>query len=115
MVDNLGDFLRDYYGSIDIVNFNMISVEIMNMLTNIIDISGGISVNQKEEQTKFEKILQRILGLCFDSNREIDVQGTAKLGQLDNIDPSFFEMSPLDLKNIEIEVNNMIQWSYRVH
>ena len=107
--DNLGDFLRDYYGSIDIVNFNMISVEIMNMLTNIIDISGGISVNQKEEQTKFEKILQRILGLCFDSNREIDVQGTAKLGQLDNIDPSFFEMSPLDLKNIEIEVNNMIQ------
>ena len=107
--NNLGDFLRDYYGSIDIINFNMVSVEIMNMLTNIIDISGGISVNQKEEQSKFEKILQRILGLCFDSNREIDVQGTAKLGQLDNIDPSFFEMAPLDLKNIEIEVNNMIQ------
>mgnify|MGYP006971426375 CR=1 FL=1 len=32
-----------------------------------------------------------------------------KRQQLDNIDPSFFEMSPLDLKNIEIEVNNMIQ------
>ena len=82
----------------------MISVEIMNMLTNIIDISGGISVNQKEEQSKFEKILQRILGLCFDNNKEIDVQGTAKLGQLDNIDQSFFEMAPVDLKNIEIEV-----------
>ena len=79
------------------------------MLTNIIDISGGISVNQKEEQSKFEKILQRILGLCFDNNKEIDVQGTAKLGQLDNIDQSFFEMAPVDLKNIEIEVNNMIQ------
>ena len=107
--DNLGDFLRDYYGSIDLIDFSMISVEIMNMLTNIIDISGGISVNQKEEQSKFEKILQRILGLCFDNNKEIDVQGTAKLGQLDNIDPSFFEMAPVDLKNIEIEVNNMIQ------
>ena len=107
--DNLGDFLRDYYGSIDIIDFQMVSVEIMNMLTNIIDISGGISVNQKEEQSKFEKILQRILGLCFDNNKEIDVQGTAKLGQLDNIDPSFFEMSPVDLKNIEVEVNNMIQ------
>mgnify|MGYP003638645171 FL=1 len=107
--DNLGDFLRDYYGSIDLIDFNMISVEIMNMLTNIIDISGGISVNQKEEQSKFEKILQRILGLCFDNNKEIDVQGTAKLGQLDNIDQSFFEMAPVDLKNIEIEVNNMIQ------
>ena len=107
--DNLGDFLRDYYGSIDLIDFSMISVEIMNMLTNIIDISGGISVNQKEEQSKFEKILQRILGLCFDNNKEIDVQGTAKLGQLDNIDQSFFEMAPVDLKNIEIEVNNMIQ------
>ena len=107
--DNLGDFLRDYYGSIDLILVCMISVEIMNMLTNIIDISGGISVNQKEEQSKFEKILQRILGLCFDNNKEIDVQGTAKLGQLDNIDQSFFEMAPVDLKNIEIEVNNMIQ------
>lgn len=106
--NNLGDFLRDYYGSIDLVNFDMISVEIMNMLTNIIDISGGISINQKESQSKFEKILQRILGLCFDSKKEIDVQGTAKIGQLDNIDQSFFEMSPLDLKNIEEEVNNMI-------
>jgi hypothetical protein len=106
--NNLGDFLRDYYGSIELINFNMISVEIMNMLTNIIDISGGISINQKQEQSKFEKILQRILGLCFDSKKEIDVQGTAKLGQLDNIDASFFEMAPLDLKNIEEEVNNMI-------
>lgn len=106
--NNLGDFLRDYYGSIDIINFDMISVEIMNMLTNFIDISGGLSINQKEAQTKFAKILQRILGLCFDSTKEIDVQGTAKLGQLDNIDDSFFEMTPTDLRNIENEVNNMV-------
>ena len=107
--NNVGDFLRDYYKSIDLINFDMISVEIMNMLTNIIDISGGISIGQKEHQSKFEIILQRILGLCFDSTKEIDVQGTAKLGQLDNIDQSFFEMSPTDLKNIEIEVNNMVR------
>lgn len=107
--NNVGDFLRDYYKSIDLINFDMISVEIINMLTNIIDISGGISIGQKEAQSKFAIILQRILGLCFDSTKEIDVQGTAKVGQLDNIDPSFFEMSPTDLKNIEIEVNNMIQ------
>lgn len=106
--NNVGDFLRDYYNSIELFNFDMLSVEIMNMLTNIIDISGGMSVSQKEQQTKFEKIIQRILGLCFDSTREIDVHGTAKVGQLDNIDESFFEMSPTDLKNIENEVNNMI-------
>ena len=107
--NRIGDFLKDYYSSIELINFQGISVEIMNQLTNIIDISGGISVEQKSAQSKFEIILQRILGLCFDSNKEIDVQGTAKLGQLDNIDQSFYEMSPTDLKNIEIEVNNMIQ------
>ena len=106
--NRLGDFLRDYYGSIELINFNMVSVEIMNMLTNIIDISGGLSIGQKESQSKFAIILQRILGLCFDNTKEIDVQGTSKLSQLDNIDQSFFEMSPLDLKNIEEEVNNMI-------
>jgi len=107
--NNLGDFLRDYYGSIDLINFNMISVEIMNMLTNFIDISGGLSIGQKEVQTKWAIILQRILGLCFDSTKEIDVQGTAKVGQLDNIDESFFEMSSADLRNIENDVNNMVQ------
>jgi len=106
--NRLGDFLRDYYGSIELINFNMVSVEIMNMLTNIIDISGGLSIGQKESQSKFAIILQRILGLCFDNTKEIDVQGTSKLSQLDNIDQSFFEMSPLDLKNIEEEVNNMV-------
>jgi len=75
---------------------------------NIIDIKGGLSTSEKEEQSKFEKLIQRILGLCFDNNREIDVSGTAKLSTLDNIDESFFEMSPLDLKNIENEVNNML-------
>ena len=88
--NRIGDFLKDYYSSIELINFQGISVEIMNQLTNIIDISGGISVEQKSAQSKFEIILQRILGLCFDSNKEIDVQGTAKLGQLDNIDQSFY-------------------------
>lgn len=107
--NNVGDFLRDYYKSIDLINFEMISIEIMNMLTNVIDISGGLSISQKEAQLRMSKVLQRILGLCFDSTKEIDVQGTAKIGQLDNVDQSFFEMSPTDLKNIEIEINNMVE------
>ena len=78
----------------------------MNSLTNIVDISVNLSTSEKEEQTKFDKIVQRILGLCFDSNREIDVSGNSKLSVLDNIDDSFFEMSPIDLRNIENEVND---------
>lgn len=107
--NNIGDFLRDYYGSIDLINFDMISVEIMNLLTNFIDISGGLSVEKKEDQSRLSIIIQRILGLCFDSTKEIDVQGTAKVGQLDHIDQSFFELSPTDLKNIEREVNQMVE------
>jgi len=106
--NNISDFLRDYYSSIDLLDFNGLSVKIMNSIMNIIDIKGGLSTSEKEEQSKFEKLIQRILGLCFDNNREIDVSGTAKLSTLDNIDESFFEMSPLDLKNIENEVNNML-------
>lgn len=107
--NNIGDFLRDYYGSIDLINFDMISIEIMNLLTNFIDISAGLSVEKKEDQSRLSVIIQRILGLCFDSNREIDVQGTAKIGQLDHIDQSFFELTPTDLKNIEREVNQMVE------
>lgn len=107
-LNRISDFLRDYYKSIDMLNFDGLMVKIMNSLSNFIDISAKLSGDEKEEQSKFEKTVQRILGLCFDNNKEIDVSGTAKLSSLDNIDESFFEMTPLDLKNIENEVNNMI-------
>lgn len=107
-LNRISDFLRDYYKSIDMLNFDGLMVKIMNSLTNFIDISANLSTSDKEEQSKFEKIIQRILGICFDNNKEIDVSGNAKLSSLDNIDESFFEMSPLDLKNIENEVNNMV-------
>lgn len=106
--NNISDFLRDYYRTINIVDFNVISSEIMNQLTNFIDISAGFTSTQLEEENKFGKIIQRILGLCFDSREEIDVQGTAKLSQLDNIDDSFFEMSSFDLKNIESDIDNIL-------
>ena len=106
--NRISDFLRDYYKSIDMLNFDGLMVKIMNSLSNFIDISSNLSSSEKEEQSKFEKIVQRVLGICFDNNKEIDVSGNAKLSSLDNLDESFFEMSPLDLKNIENEVNNMI-------
>ena len=106
--NNISDFLRDYYESIDLLDFNGLSVKIMNSLTNIVDIKTSLTTSEKEEQSKFEKIIQRILGLCFDNNQEIDVSGNAKLSVLDNLDQSFFEMSSSDLRNIENEVNNMV-------
>jgi len=107
-LNRVSDFLRDYYKSIDMLNFDGLMVKIMNSLTEFIDISGGLTTSDKEEQSKFEKIIQRILGLCFDSNKEIDVSGTAKLSTLDNLDDSFFEMTTADLRNIENQINNMV-------
>lgn len=104
--NNLSDFLVDYYKSISILDFDSLSVKLMNSFNNIIDISLGLTTSEKEEQTRFDKIVQRILGLCFDSNREIDVSGNAKISVLDSIDDSFFEMSSIDLRNIENEVND---------
>ena len=107
-LNRVSDFLRDYYKSIDMLSFDGLMSKIMNSLTEFIDISGGLTTSDKEEQSKFEKVLQRILGLCFDSNKEIDVSGTAKLSALDNLDDSFFEMTSSDLRNIENQVNNMV-------
>jgi len=107
-LNRISDFLRDYYKSIDMLDFDGLMPKIMNSLTNFIDISANLSTSDKEEQSKFEKIIQRVLGLCFDNTKEIDVSGTAKLSALDSLDQSFFEMSPTDLRNIENEVNNMV-------
>jgi len=107
-LNNLSDFLRDYYKSIDILEFDTLGTKIMNSLTDIIDLSVGLTSSQKTEQNKFEKIIQRILGLCFDGRREIDVSGSSKIPVLDNLDESFFEMSNMDLRNIENDVNNFL-------
>jgi hypothetical protein len=107
--NRLSDFLRDYYGSIEIVNFNRISVTIMNLLFSAIDLSGNLTKDEIEDRTKFSIIIQRILGLCFDSRKEIDVSGTAKLSDLDNLDESFFELTSFDLRNIENDISDIQQ------
>lgn len=47
-----------------------------------------------------------MLGLCFDDRREIDVAGTSKVPELDGVDEQFFEMTDIDLRNIDTTINN---------
>ncbi len=63
----------------------------------------------RETHIKFQIILQRILGLCFDSTKEIDVAGTSKTSELDEVDESFFEFTSVDLFEIEERINNIYQ------
>ena len=104
----VSDFLRDYYGSIDILQFDVLSAEIMNSLTGAFDFSIGLSTDELREQKKFDLILKRIMGVCTDPTKKIDVSGTAKLSDQDLIDDGFFEVSNQELRFIEESINNTI-------
>jgi hypothetical protein len=106
-INKVASFLLDYYKSIRLVEFPNIMVCIMEALTGCISISGDIGLKESEDQTRFALILQRILGLCFDNAKEIDVTGVSKLAELDGIDDSFFEFTDIDLRNIEQKVSNI--------
>ena len=105
--NKVGTFLKDYYSTIKLID----SVNVVEILINIV--SGAISYESKEssgqigEASKFTLILQRILGLCFDSRTEIDVSGVSKVAELDGVDDTFFEFTETDLRNIDIRISNV--------
>jgi len=106
-INKVGEFMIDYYKTIKIVDYHNILASIMNSLSGAISIQANIGLVQAEDATKFELLLQRILGLCFDSKKEIDVSGVAKVAELDGVDDSFFEFTEIDLRNIDLKVNNI--------
>jgi hypothetical protein len=53
-------------------------------------------------------VLKRIMGICEDPNKKIDVAGTSKLSDIDEIDDSFFDVTNQELMVIEQKVNNTI-------
>ena len=108
-VKRISDFLMDYYQSIDVLNFDVLMANVFQQLTGFISIGGGVSDGKQFDISKFQKILTRIMGLCFDDTQEIAVSGNAKLSELDLIDESFFELTPLDLRNIDVELSNVRQ------
>lgn len=106
-VNNVSEFLVDYYSTIKLFEFNNIMANIMNSLSGSISFKLDIGTKQAEDATKFELIVQRILGLCFDNKSEIDVSGVAKIAEYDGVDNSFFEFTEVDLRNINQKVTNI--------
>lgn len=105
-INSVTQFLQDYYSSIDMIDIDELITVILDNLTNSVSFDLGVDVGFQEEQSKFAKLLQRVLGLCFDNTKEIDVSGISKLSVLDNIDESFFEFTNNDLRIIENEIDN---------
>jgi len=105
-VNRVGEFMIDYYKTMKPIEFQGVINQIMQSLCNSFSISAGLGVTQVEDATKFDIFVSRILGLCFDNRQEIDVSGVAKIAELGDIDENFFELTEIDLRNIDQRVTN---------
>jgi hypothetical protein len=101
------EFIEDYYKTVNIVDFKNIFAQLMNQLVGALSIEKGDGDFQLIDLNKVLLILKRILGLCFDSNKEIDVTGASKVSQFDNIDDGFFEFSEIDLRIIDQKISDI--------
>lgn len=105
--NKIADFIVDYYKAIQVVDTSNIFAQLMEILSGVISFEASLGFGEIDMSNKFLLLLQRILGLCFDSKREIDVGGNAKVGELDSIDDSFFEFTDIDLRNLDTLISNI--------
>ena len=106
-LNKVGEFLNDYYSTIRLVDkVNFVEI-LLNIVSGAISIKANLSSQEIEKGTQFSLIIQRILGLCFDSRREIDVSGVSKVAELDGVDDTFYELTEVDLRNIEVRISNI--------
>jgi HPt (histidine-containing phosphotransfer) domain-containing protein len=105
--NKVGEFLKDYYSTIKLIDSAGFAVALVNIISGAISIQSKISSQEIVQSTKFELIIQRILGLCFDSRREIDVSGVSKVAELDGVNDSFYDLTEVDLRNIDNRISNV--------
>ena len=106
-INRVTEFLYDYYMSIELLNIDELISNVIDYLSGAISFEMNVGKTELSGMKQFQKILQRILGLCFDNQKEIDVSGIAKLSVNEQVDDSFFQMNSIDLRNIESEVNDI--------
>ena len=107
ITNNVGEFLSDYYSTIKLVDPVDVGAQLVNIVSGALNIQAQVGFGELESQSQFSIIMQRILGLCFDNRREIDVSGVAKIAELDGVDDGFFELTEVDLRNIEVKITNV--------
>jgi hypothetical protein len=103
----VSQFITDYFETIKMVDTKNIYLRIFQVLFGAMSIQLKNGSAETESQLIFQKILTRILGLCFDERNEIDVSGNAKVAPLDGVDETFFELTDIDLREIESNLSNI--------
>lgn len=107
-LDNrIADFVKDYYKKMRFVEYTNIFAILIDIILGAVSIQANAGLETMKDQSKFGLILARILGLCFDNRKQIDISGVAKVGELDNLDDSFFELSQLDLLKVDQRIANI--------
>ena len=107
-INNVGEFMADYYNTIKMTEKVDIMTSIMESLCGAVSMKVNAGVGEVTQSSQAEKIILRILGLCFDSRgNEIDVSGISKVAPLDGVDDSFYEFTEVDLREIEQRVTNI--------
>ena len=104
---NVGEFIGDYMSTIKLMDSNNIMSELVNLLTNAVDMKASLGTGEITSKSQFQLIIQRVLGLCFDDRKQIDVSGVAKVAELDGVDESFFEMTDTDRGQIQNLISNI--------
>lgn len=99
--NKVSQFMVDYYNTISIIDFKPLISALIDAVFGAISIKLRFSTDTLDDTTKFDLLVQRILGLCFDEATEISVAGQAKTPELDDTTDTFFEMSNLDTSIIE--------------
>lgn len=103
----VSQFLTDYYGKLDIVDLQNVFGQIFDLLCGSVSIQMNLSSQQLEVKGKYQLLLQRVLGLCFDNRQEIDVSGIAKVSPTQDVDASFFQYNEIDLREIDYTIENL--------
>lgn len=105
--NKVGDFIMQYYLAINILDVSNIFQQLMDQVSGAVSFDAKLGYGELGDKNKFLLIMQRILGLCFDSTQEIDVSGNSKVAELDGIDASFFEFTDIDLRYIDETISNI--------
>lgn len=108
-LNTISNYIKDYYSTLKLVDPVLIGAQIVNLFSGAVSMQLERSGEEITNETAFGLILQRILGLCFDSRQEIDVSGVSKIAELDGVDESFFELTDVDLRKIDIAISNIQQ------
>ena len=103
----VSEFINDYFDTIKIVDDKNIYLRVFQVLFGAMSIQLKTGSAETENELFFQRMLTRILGLCFDDRSEIDVSGIAKVAPLDGVDESFFELTDVDLRIIESDLSNI--------